>query len=58
MAGYKTVEDAFDCDRHRVETFGLASGFYSRYVLQNKVKKSLLSFKGWFSLATGSESES
>ena len=27
MPGYKTVEDAFDCDRHRVETFGLVSGF-------------------------------
>ena len=25
-------------DRHRVETFGLISGFYSRHVLQNKVK--------------------
>ena len=24
---YKTVEDAFDCDRHRVETFGLVSVF-------------------------------
>ena len=27
MPGYKTVEDAFDCDRHRVETFGLVSRF-------------------------------
>ena len=22
LIGYKTVEDAFDCDRHQVETFG------------------------------------
>ena len=27
MPGYKTVEAAFDCDQHRVETFGLVSGF-------------------------------
>ena len=27
MSGYKTVEDAFDFDRHRVETFGLVSRF-------------------------------
>ena len=31
MPGYKTVqwsqEDAFDCDRHRAETFGLVSEF-------------------------------
>ena len=38
------MEDAFDCDRHRVETFGLVSGFESRCVLQNKVIKYLLSF--------------
>ena len=27
MPGYKTVEYDFDCDQHRVETFGLVSGF-------------------------------
>ena len=27
MSEYKTVEDAFDCDRPRVETFELVSGF-------------------------------
>ena len=31
----ETVEDTFDCDRHRFETFGLVSGFKSRYVPQN-----------------------
>ena len=38
MPGYKTVEDAFDCKRYRVEAFGLLSGFQSRYELKNKVK--------------------
>ena len=32
------MEDAFDCDRHRVETFGLVSGFSQYTLLQNKVK--------------------
>ena len=27
MLGYKTEEDAFDCDRPRIETFRLVSGF-------------------------------
>ena len=29
----KTVENVFDCDLHRSKTFGLVSGFYSRYIL-------------------------
>ena len=40
------MEDAFDCDQHRVETFGYGFLGFSQdtYCLQNKVKKSLCHF--------------